>query len=111
MSQGTLTQIELANKPIESGTGIEIKILDDKIIICAENKMRIREGNFLLQGEEIIIEAGRGIKISSRHPNILVIETNLTKIEEKVYDLQKSMDERLKVIESVFSKILKQIKQ
>lgn len=98
-------------KTIEYGTGLTVKYLDDKVIVCADNKMRMIEGNFKLEGDTIIIEAGNGIKISSRHPNVLVISSDTTKVDEKMHDLSKSIDERLKVIESVFAKILKSVKQ
>ncbi len=85
----TLTEPAMKAKPFEAGDGIEFKILDDKILISAQGTTRIREGNFLLQGKEIIIEAGKGIKISSRTPNVLVIEANTTKQDEIIYDLKK----------------------
>ena len=105
-----MSEPSMQHKPIEYGDGLIVRNLDDKILISAQCATRIREGNFLLQGEEIIIEAGRGIRISSRHPNILVIEANLTKMEEKVFDLQQEVNKRLEVIEKVFGKILKQVK-
>lgn len=95
----------------EYGTGIVVKEMPDKIMVCAENTTRLIQGNFILEGKEIIVESGEGIKISSRHPNILVISVDTKKQDEAFFDLKKNTDERLKVIEQVFSKILKSIKQ
>jgi len=111
VSKDTLSQVDLADKTLKAGSGILFKFLDDKILISAENTTRIIQGSFVLEGKEIVIESGRGIKISSRHPNILVIESDLTKVEEAMYDLKKSTDDRLRVIETVFAQIIKKAKQ
>ncbi len=97
-------------KPIEYGKGIVVKELDDKVLLCAESKTRLKEGNFHLEAEEIIIEAGSGVKISSRGHNTLIISCNLVKIEEKIFDFQKEINARLEVLEKALHKILKQVK-
>lgn len=98
-------------KPIEYGSGIIVKELEDKILICAENKTRLKEGNFSLEAYEIIIKAGKGIKISSIGKDTLVITADTTNQDEANFDFRKEIDERLKNIEVVFAKILKQAKQ
>lgn len=99
----------IQSKPIEYGSGIIVKELDEKIIISAET--RLREGNFLIQGECVDVRAGNGIKISSVHPNILVITANTTKMEEKIFDLENAFNKRLENIEKAFSQLLKKAKQ
>lgn len=101
----------MQSKPIEYGSGIIIRYLDDKILISAKSTTRLKEGNFLLEAEVIHIEAGPGIKISSRGKDTLVISCDLTKLEEKIYDLQKDVNSRLEIIEKVFSQILKNTKK
>ena len=101
----------MQTKPIEYGDGLIVRNLDDKILISAQCTTRLKEGNFLLQAEVINIEAGPGIKISSKGHDTLVISCDLTKLEVKIFDMQKEMNTRLEVIEKVFGKILKQVKQ
>lgn len=96
---------------LEPGSNIEFKELEDKIIVAAKNTTKIKEGNFLLEAEQIVIKAGVGISISSIGTDTLVISANHTKMEEGLYDLRKEVDERLKVIEQVFSQILKNAKK
>ena len=98
-------------KQFESGSGIEFKHIDDKILISAQCTTRLKEGEFFIEGDHVEIRAGHGVKISSIHPNILVITADTTKQDEKIYDLQKQVNARLETIEKVFSKILKQVKQ
>lgn len=110
MSTETIPSTHNHSKPIEYGSGIIVKNLDDKILICAENKTKIREGNFLLVGDNIVVEAGKGIKISSRHPNVLVISCDTSKQDEIIFDLKKEINSRLETIEKVFAKIIKSVK-
>jgi len=98
------------DKIIEYGTGLIIKELDDKKIICAENTTKIQQGSFVLESDVIKIESGAGVRISSKGKDTLIISADLTKIDEKLFDLRKDVDARLKVIETVFAKILKQVK-
>lgn len=93
-------------KPFEAGSNIEFKELDDKIVITAKNTTRIKEGNFLLEGEEIEIRADKGIKISSIHPNILVITADTAKTQEAIFDFNK----RIEVVEKSLATILKILK-
>lgn len=97
-------------KPIEYGSGIIVKELEDKILITAQCRTRLKEGNFLLEADHITIEAGPGIKISSKGKDTLVISCNLTSMEESIFDFKKEIDARLQTIEKVFTKILKQVK-
>lgn len=101
----------MLTKNIEAGHGINIKILDDKILISAQCATRLKEGNFLLESDHINVESGPGIIISSRGKDTLVISCNLKNIEEKVYDLEKSVDKRLETIEKIFTKIIKDAKK
>lgn len=94
-------------KPIEYGSNLIAKELDDKTILIAKNTTRIQEGNFLLEGEHIEIRAGKGVKVSSIAPNILVISCDTTKQDEAIYDLRKEVDARLKNIEAIFVKLVK----
>ena len=94
-------------KPIEYGSGIVVKEIDDKILICAENKTRLKESNFSLEAHEIIIEAGKGVKISSKGKDTLVISVDTTKQDEKIYDMQQEMDRRLTTIEKIFLQLKK----
>lgn len=107
----TFIESAMQSKPIEYGSGLIVKHLDDKILITAQSRTRLKEGNFLLEAEHINIEAGPGIKISSKGKDTLVISCNLTKVEESLYDFKKEVDERLKAIEKAFSIILKQGKK
>ena len=97
-------------KPFEAGTNIEFKELDDKILITAKNKTRIKEGNFSLEADEIIIESGPGIKISSKGKDTLVVSAVHTKMDEAVHDM-KEMNKRMEVIEKSFVNILNQLKK
>lgn len=99
------------SKPIEYGSGIIVKELDDKILITAQCRTRLKEGNFLLEAEHINIEAGPGIKISSKGKDTLVISCDFKKMEESFFDFRKEVDDRLKSIEKAFSIILKQVKK
>lgn len=101
---------EKSSKPIEYGSNLIVKELDDKIIICAKNTTKLKQGVFELEADQIKIESGVGIKITSKGKDTLVISVDLTKIEEAMFDLKNSTNDRLKVIEAVFSKILKQAK-
>ena len=96
-------------KPFSPGRNIEFKELDDKILISATSPTHFKEGNFTLDAHTIHIQAGPGVKISSRGNNTLVISADLNHIEEDVFDFKKSVDERLKVIEKSFALILKQV--
>lgn len=98
-------------KQIEYGSGIIIKELDDKILITAESRTHLKDGDFLLDAKVIHIEAGPGIKISSKGKDTLVISCNLINMEESIFDFKKEIDERLKAIEKAFSIILKQGKK
>lgn len=95
----------------EAGSNIEFKHIGDKTFITARDTTKIKEGNFLLEGDHVEIRAGQGVKISSIHPNIIVVSVDTTKQDERIYDLQQEMNKRLETIERVFSKILKTIKQ
>ena len=106
----TTLEPSMQTKPIEYGDGLIVRNLDDKILITAERRTHLQDGNFILNAQVIKIEAGAGIKISSKGHDTLVISCDLTQLEAKVYDMQVEMDKRLKVIEQVFTKILKQAK-
>ena len=97
----------MQTKPIEYGDGLIVRNLDDKILISAQCTTRLKEGNFLLEAEAIHIEAGAGVKISSRGKDTLVISADLTKLEAKVYDMQVEMDRRLTTIEKIFLQLKK----
>lgn len=101
----------MQTKPFAAGSGIEFKELGDKILITGQSRTRLKEGNFLLEAEHIEIRAGHGIKISSIHPNILIIAADTIKQDEKIYDLQQGLDKRLEVIEKIFSRIIKDAKK
>lgn len=110
VTKETITLHDTSHRTVEAGSGIVFKYIDDKIIISAKNTTRIKEGVFSLEGKEIIIEGGKGVTISSRHPNILVIHANLSKVEEKILELEEEVNKRLEIIEKCFSKIMKQVK-
>lgn len=107
----TLVDPLMQSKPTEYGSGFIVKDLPDKKLICVDIKTRIKQGNFNLEGEHIVVECGHGIKISSKHPNTLVISADLTKLEEKIFDLEKAVDKRLETIEKIFTKIIKDTKK
>lgn len=107
----TLTEVAMQHKPIEYGSGLIVRHLDDKILISAQCTTRLKEGNFLLEAEHITIEAGPGIRISSKGKDTLVISCNLTKMEEKIFDLKQEVDKRLETIEKIFTKIIKDAKK
>ena len=96
----------------EAGSGIVFKEIDGKTLICVERatSLELKEGNFTLKGDSLEIRAGHGIKISSVHPNILVLSVDTSKQDERIFDLQKEIDARLKNIEAIFVKIVKQAK-
>ena len=102
---------EIAIKPTEFGEGLIVRELDDKILITGQTRTALKDGHFLLDAEVIHIEAGPGIKISSKGKDTLVISCDLTKHEAKLYDMKKEMDERLKTIEAIFLKIVKDAKK
>jgi hypothetical protein len=104
----TLTEPTM-QKPFEAGNGIELKNLDDKILISAKCTTRLKEGNFLIEGDSVEIRAGHGIKISSIHPNILVVSADTAKQEEKIFDFNKRLETVEKSLVSVLN-ILKALK-
>ena len=65
----------MQDKPIELGENLIIRHLDAKTLISGQIATRLKQGDFMLEGEHIEIRAGQGVKISSIHPNILVIST------------------------------------
>lgn len=103
----TILEPAMQPKPIEYGHGLVVKELDDIILITTEGRTHLKEGNFTLDAEVIHIEAGPGIKISSKGKDTLVISVNTTKMEEKIFDLNK----RFEVIEKGMTKIMKANKQ
>lgn len=107
----TATETSISTKPFFPGRGIEFKELDDKILITGQSRTHLKDGNFTLDAAVIHIKAGSGIKISSLGNDTLLISSNLTKIEEDIFDFKKSVDERLKNIEKAFSTILKQVRK
>lgn len=88
------------------GRNIEVKANGQKIFFEAPqlNLTRIKCAEFSLQGESIEIRAGRGIRISSVSPNVLIISAQHNELEAQYVDLQKRFDN----LESLF---LKQIKK
>ena len=95
----------------EAGSGIVFKEVDGKTLICADVKTRIKETNFLLEGDHVEIRAGQGVKIQSIHPNIIVVSVDTTKQDERIYNLQQEVDKRLETIETIFLKIVKDSKK
>jgi len=79
----------MQDKPIQLGENLIIKYLDEKTLITGQSRTHLRQGEYLLDAEVIKIEAERGIKVSSRGNNVLVFSCDLTKMEEKIYDLRK----------------------
>lgn len=107
----TSTETSTHLKPFAAGHGIEFKELPEKILITGQSRTHLKDGNFILDAEVIHIQAGPGIKISSKGRDTLVISCNLDKMEEEIFDFKKSVDERLKNIEKAFSTILKQVRK
>ena len=93
----------------EAGQNIEFKHLDDKTLITAKNTTRIVEGNFSLEGEQIIIKAGHGIKISSIGKDTLCISADTAKVDEAIYDFRKRLDVVEKSLVNIMT-ILKALK-
>ena len=93
----------------EAGQNIEFKHLDDKTLITAKNTTRIAETNFELEAEQIIFEGGRGVKISSRGKDTLIITADLSKLEEKIFDLSKRVEVMEKSMVNILT-ILKALK-
>ena len=86
-------------------------VTEDKLIYKSISTTPFREffteeGNFLLEAETIIIEAGHGIKISSKGKDTLVISANLTKMEEEIFDFKK----RIEVVEKSLVNVLNILK-
>lgn len=106
-----LTEPSMQTKPFAAGSGIEFKELGDKILITGQSRTLIKEGNFTLDSDVIHIEAGPGIKISSKGKDTLVISCNLTKFEEQMYELKKEIRDRLEVVEKAFTQIIKSVKK
>ena len=90
---------------IAGGRNVEIKTLTDKIIIDAPalGKTRIKCQEFELEGEQIEIHAGKGIYLSSAHPNKLIISSHYTTLEAQYIDLAK----RFENLENLFLNNLK----
>lgn len=107
----TILESSMQTKPIELGEGLIIRNLDDKTFITGQSRTHLKNGDFLLDAEVIHIEAGPGIKISSKGKNTLVISCNLTKMEAQIFDLKESVDKRLETIEKIFTKIIKDAKK
>lgn len=105
------TSTEIKQLPIEYGSGILVKYLDDKIIICAKNTTKLQQGSFTLEADVIKIESGKGVVISSKGKDTLVISADLIKLDEMIFDLKKDTDARLKNIEQAFAQILRTIKK
>ena len=103
----TTLEPSMQTKPIEYGDGLIVRNLDDKILITAERRTHLQDGNFILNASIIKIESGAGIKISSKGHDTLVISCDLTKLEAKIFDMQVEMDRRLTTIEKIFLQLKK----
>ena len=103
----TTLEPSMQDKTIQLGENLIIRHLDDKTLITGQSRTLIKEGNFLLDSQIIHIEAGAGIKIHSKGNDTLVFSVDLTKMESKIFDLQQEVDKRLKTIEGIFLKIVK----
>ena len=93
-------------KPFEAGSNIELKDLGEKILIATKNATKLKEWNFLLEGDHVEIRAGQGVKISSIHPNIIVVSVDSTKQDEAIYDF----NQRIEVVEKSLATIMKILK-
>ena len=107
----TLTEPAMQAKPIEYGDGLIVRNLDEKILITAQSRTHLKDGNFLLDAQTINIESGPGIKIASKGKDTLVISCDLTKFEVKIFDMKQEMDKRLEIIEKSFLNIMKTLKK
>lgn len=79
---------------ISSGRNIEIKRLGQKIIVDAPslNKQRVKCAEFDLIGDQIEIRAGKGIRLSSINPNVLIISSHYSELEAQYIDLQRRFE-------------------
>lgn len=107
----TIQEPAMQTKPIEYGEGLIVRHLDDKILISACPRTVFKDKEFSIDAEVIHVEAGPGIKISSKGNNTLVVSCDLTKFETKIYDMKQEMDKRLETIEKTFVNIIKQLKK
>ena len=107
----TVQEIDMPTKPIQLGENLIIRNLDEKTLITGQARTLLKEGNFTLDAEVIHVKSGPGVKIHSSGNDTLVISCDLTKIEAKIYDMQLEMDKRLKTIEAIFLKIVKDAKK
>lgn len=84
--------------------GENIKITADpetqRVIIEAPtlNNTRLRNGGFVVSGQEIIIDAGRNIVITTAHPNRLIIGVNIDKEIARIIELEKRVENFEKAI-------------
>jgi len=84
---------DILKESIEICAGDNVKILVDgnKIFISAPmlNQTRLKQGPFILAGQEIEIQAGPNIKISSANPNTLVIGADVSRETLRIIELEK----------------------
>jgi hypothetical protein len=89
-----------------AGENIKITIDGDKTIISAPqlSNTNIKNGPFMLSGQCVEIEAGKNIKISTSHPNKMIIEADFAKELVRIVDLETRIASLEKVIASLLRK-------
>ena len=90
---------------ILAGENIKVTVDGDKTIISALtiNQTRLKNGPFIVSGNEVVIEAGERIKISTVHPDKLIISADINKEIVRIVDLET----RIANLEKVISKLLR----
>lgn len=79
---------------ISGGRNVEVKMFAGKLMVDAPllNQTRLKYAEFDLKGDCIEIRGGKGIKITTAHPNVLIISSHYNEIEAAYSDLQKRFD-------------------
>ena len=91
---------------ILAGENIKITIDGEKMIISAPNlsNTNIKNGPFTLSGQCVEIEAGKNVKISTSHPNKMIIEADFAKETVRLVDVENRIASLEKVIASLLRK-------
>lgn len=81
---------------------------DNNIIISAPqiNKTNIKNGEFLISGDSVEIEAGRNISITTVHPNKMIIGADFDKENAKI----RHLEDRVSNLEKAIALLLREKK-
>ncbi len=97
---------ELKSVQICEGENIKIYLDKDKNLYISAPEMNftnLKVGDFKIAGNEVEIEAGRNIHLTTSHPNKLIIGCDLDREKATIARLEK----RIENLERIIAKIIK----